>query len=410
MRHLFISLSSTLLLLITLTSSAQTDEPLVAGINYGMSVQETITDFAFFDWWQLQVEEGDIVVASMEAVEGLQPLLGLMDAGGDIVARSDIETVAEIDGVSFIQHTVATPGLYTIIATRDGRDDGTTTGAYILTVNNRSDTDNTRANPFLETEFRCEEWLITNALTFQFSEDVDLSNDATPGQVTEFYRISVYGLDGFEPVIRILSDILPDRPLDCTDSAQATEGTQLDLPFLETTYDVTEDDADHVAMVTVTNSRENEPLGDITFSIGAKEGTFGQYIVVLEGLELHERQDIDEFFIRRGPFASDTHLDMYMIGYPNNRLDSFMESRIIETDESQTCDDIGRDACSDMPAIIPSTLLIGEDGATYSADRFDAGVRLDSPDNLLALVSLLSRENTTSGEYLVLFVGELLPR
>ena len=67
------------LLLAGLPTLAQTDEPLVAGINYGMSVQETITDRAFFDWWQLDAAIGDEIVVSMEAADGLQPLLGLLD-------------------------------------------------------------------------------------------------------------------------------------------------------------------------------------------------------------------------------------------------------------------------------------------------------------------------------------------
>lgn len=397
-------------LTVTLTIYAQDDQPMVADINYDMSIEDTITDHAFFDWWHLQVEVGDIIVVSMQADGGLQPLLGLLDESGNLLTRSDLETIAEVDGVSFLQHTALTEGQYTIIASRDGRDQGTTTGVYLLTVTNRNSEDTSRPNPFLETEFRCDEWLLTNALTFKFSEDFIRPDNIAPGQLTEYYRVSVYGLDGFEPVIRILSNILQDRPLDCTDSAQATEGAQLDLPFLDAPYEVTSDDADHVAMVTLTNSGDGDPLGDIVVSIGAKEGTSGRFIVVLEGMELHERTDSDEFFVRRGAFARDSILDMYMIGYPDNRLDSLMETRDEETDVYQHCDDMGRDDCADLPTIAPSTIIIGDDGTTYSADRFDAGLQIDSSDNQQARVTFRSREFTTSGEYLVIFVGELPPR
>lgn len=403
----------TLLLILIYYSTAvmaQTDEPLVAGINYGMSVQETLTDHAFFDWWQLEVAIGDNIVVSMQAAEGLQPLLGLLDADGTLMTRSDLEAVADVDGVAFMRHEAVTAGLYTIIASRDGRDVGTTTGTYLLTVTNQRADAQSRPDPFLETEFRCDEWLLTNALTFQFSEDVTMPENVAPAQITEFYRISVFGLDGFEPVIRIQSDILMDRPLDCTDSSQATEGSQLEFPFLDESYIITEDDADNVAMVTITNSGDGEPLGEMTINIGAKSDSSGRYIVVLEGMELDERRDDDEFFVRRGAFASDSILDVYMIGHSDNRLDSQLGLLDDSSNLDLLCDDLGRGDCSDLPAIESSTILIGEDGATYAADRFDAGLRMDTPENAVAKLIFQSREHATFGKYVVVFVGELPAR
>lgn len=408
------ALSKFIFVLILISTSiavtAQTDEPLVAGINYGMSVQETLTDHAFFDWWQLEVTIGDTIVVSMQAAEGLQPLLGLLDADGTLMTRSDLEAVAEVDGVAFMRHKAVTAGLYTIIASRDGRDVGTTTGTYLLTVTNQSDDAQSRPDPFLETEFRCDEWLLTNALTFQFSEDVLIPENVAPAQITEFYRVSVYGLDGFEPVIRIQSDILMDRPLDCTDSAQATEDSQLDFPFLDEPYIVTEDDADNVAMVTITNSGDGEPLGAVTINVGAKGESSGRFIVVLEGMELGERRDDDEFFVRRGAFASDSILDVYMIGHSDNRLDSQLGLIDDRSNLDLLCDDIGRGDCSDLPTIESSTILIGENGATYSPDRFDAGLRMDTSENEVSRLTFQSREHATSGEYVVVFVGELPAR
>ena len=410
MKQLFYSIFFIAIALTSISVYAQDDQPLVADINYGMSVEDTISERAFFDWWKLDVEVGDEIVVSMQADGGLQPLLGLLDEGGNLLTRSDLETVAEVNGVAFLEYTALTAGQYTIIASRDGRDQGTTTGPYLLTVTNRNDEQPSRPNPFLETEFRCNEWLLTNALTFRFTEDFLPPDNIQSGQITESYRISVYGLDGFEPVIRILSDVLQDRPLDCTDSAQATVGTQLDLPVLDTPYTVTSDDTDNVAMVTLNNYSDSDALGDIFVSIGAKENTSGRFIVVLEGMKLHERTDSDEFFVRRGAFASDSTLDIYMIGYPDTRLDSLLETLDQETDVYQVCDDIGRDDCADLSSIASSTIVIGEGEATYTADRFDAGLRIDSPDNTRIVVTFRSRELNTAGEYLVVFVGELPPR
>ena len=410
MRYFLYALLAIMMMFTSVVVYAQSDEPLITEINYGMTVEETITERAFFDWWQINAAEGDMVIVSMEASDGLQPLIGLLNSNGDLVARSDSGDIAEVNGVSFLQYEAVEEGQYTIIATRDGRDQGTTTGRYLLTVTNRNDTESSRPNPYRETEFRCDEWIITNALTFEFSEDLNRPEEIVPGQITEFYRVTVLGLDGFEPVIRMLSNILPDRPLDCTDSWRATAGTQFDAPFLDSPIAVTDEDTDHVAMVTLTNTGDAEPLDTVWVTIGAKEGTSGRFIVILEGLELHDRTDTDEFFVRRGPFAGETPLDIYMIGFPDTRLDSLIETLDIETDDYQLCDDIGRDDCEDLPMITPSSIIIGEDGQTYSADQFDAGLRLDSPDNNMTLVTYQSRELNTSGRYLVVFVGELPAR
>jgi len=410
MKQLVYSLVLILILSVSTSAIAQeNDEPLIADISYGMTVAETITDFSFFDWWQLEVTLGDKVVISMDAEDGLQPLIGLLDSNGDIVARSDLATVAEVDGTAFLQYDALTEGLHTIIATREGRDQGTTTGSYVLTVTNRNNVEITRPNPFLEAEFRCSEWLLTNALTFEYREDVILPDEIIPGQVTEFYRFSVFGIDGFEPVLRLQSDILMDRPLDCTDSARATEGSQLSLPILESDYVVTEESADNVTMVTLTNSGEGDPLGDVAISVSAKEGTGGRFVLVMEGMEIHDRSDEDAFLIRRGPLASDTILDVYIIGYPNSRMDPILELYDAEADITKFCDDIGTEDCADLLDLTQLAVTVGEDGASYQGDRFDAGIRLDNPENPSEVLTIRSRANTT-GNYLVVFVGELPAR
>lgn len=405
----YLILLTVIFTLIQATSAQENDEPLITSINYGMTVVESITDYAFFDWWQFDATAGDKIVVSMEADDGLQPLLGLMDSGGDILTRSDLETVTEPDGVAFMQYDITTTAQYTIIATRDGRDIGTTTGRYLLTLTNRAETASTRPNPFLESEFRCSEWLITNAMTFMFNEDVELPEEILPGQITEYYSFFAFGLDGFEPVIRLQSDLITDRPLDCTDSALATEGAQLDLPFLDDPMTITEDSADSVAFLTLTNSGEGDPLGEVTVTVGAKEGSSGRYVLVMEGLAINNGTDGDELLIRRGPLATETTLDVYVIGYSDTRLDPTLTLYDPETDLSQLCDDIGRDDCTDLIDLSQAYFLVGEDSTAYRGDRFDAGLRIDSVENSQQTLSIRGR-SSTSGNYLVVFVGELPAR
>lgn len=401
------------LFLLVIGAQAQDDVedlPLTLPISYQQTIAETITDDAFFDWWQLEVTPGDIIVVEMEASDGLIPLLGLLDSDGDLVARSDEPDIAEVNGRSLLNHTAGKSGTYTIIATRDGRDKGTTTGSYTLTViNNRSDIV-APINPFMEVEFRCKDWLMSNALTFEFREDVVIGEDVQPGERTEFYRVSVYGLDGFEPIIRMFADVIQDGPLDCTDSPQATEGTSLELPFLDEPYEVTEDDAKHVAMVTLNNTGQRDPLGDIIVNIGAREGTSGRFIVVLEGMGLQVRGDVDEFFVRRGPFASDNPLDIYMIGNADNRLDPYMEYSDVDTGIQFICDDVGRGDCRILDTLTDARITMGTDNQTYLADRFDAGVRVDLDDNPTTTVKFQSRDDNTTGGYTVIFYGELPAR
>jgi len=408
-QRLYILLLVLCALYTTVATAQENDQPMVADIEYGRTITDTITDFAFFDWWYLNVDVGDKIVISMDAENGLQPLLGLLDGNGDLVARSDIDVAAPINGTAFLQHDAVTAGQYTIIASRDGRNEGTTTGSYILTATNRVQTQTERPNPFMETEFRCDEWLVTNALTFDFSEDVVIPEDVGPAEVTEFYRFSVYGLDGFEPVVRLLSDILVDRPLDCTDSARATVGSRVEFPTFDNPIEITEDNPDQITMVTLSNTGQGDPLGDVAVTIGAKDGTSGRFIVVMEGMAINNRNDEDEFLIRRGPLAGDMPLEIYVLGYPNTRLDPVATLYDTETDTSLFCDDIGVDDCSDLVDLTATEFIIGEDFATYTGDRFDVGLRIDDTQNRPQTLTVRSRAST-SGNYLLVFVGELPAR
>lgn len=395
------------LLVITGKSLAQDDDtPLMTDIEMNGSVSETITQRAFFDWWRLTAEKDDILAIEMFADEGLIPLLGLLDENGDIVAVSDEEEVAEVNGRAYMQFRVVTEGTYTIVATRDGRDQGTSTGAYRLSLSNLRD-DLQRDNPYTETQFRCKENLLTTALVLSFREDYVVQADLPEGQVRESYRISVYGLDDFEPMIRTNAEVNPNAPLDCTDSATGVVGSMVDLPQLQEVYSAEEDDADHQAMVTLTNTGQDQTFGTITFTIGAKEDSSGRFIVVLEGLAIQENSDVDQITLRVGPFARDLPVSMYMIGNPDNRLDPLLSLLADGDIPGLVCDDAGRGDCSAIPVLVGSKVFVSDGERSYVGDRFDAGLNIVSDEAKPVSIALQSREYNTSGGYTLVFIAEL---
>ena len=175
------------LLLFALPLLAQEDDgPLSEPISYDQPVSDSLSQRAFWDWWQLQAAEGDLIVAEMQAGDTLEPLLGILDAEGMLLARSDD---GEPGGTVTLEYRAEQAGQYTIVATRVGNEDGISTGPYQLLVRQAN---LPRLNPYQEVTFRCQDYEVTNAATLVVEED------AQPGGPV---IVAVYGLDGFEPVI-----------------------------------------------------------------------------------------------------------------------------------------------------------------------------------------------------------------
>src|SRR5690606_19871969 len=120
--------------------AAQDDDlPVTTFIAFDDIVTETLTETAFWDWWQIQANEGDIIVADMIAEDALEPLLGILGPDGDLLDRSEDGPPG---GSVSLEYTTPAAGEYTIVATRVGNANGTSTGPYTLQVR--------RANPVNE--------------------------------------------------------------------------------------------------------------------------------------------------------------------------------------------------------------------------------------------------------------------
>ncbi len=379
-----------LVLAVPVLAQDASDTSSVLPINYDDVVQETLTQKSFFDWWQLQAKKGDEIVIDMAAFDGLEPLIGILDTGGTLVSRSN--DGAPNDTIS-LEYTIPADGQYTIVATRVGNADGTSTGSYSLRLRNANPTVET-VNPYQDVTFRCDANDVTTASTLVFQEDPakDLS-----------YRITVYGIDGFVPVIRLNTD-LPNKVEVCNTDAQRTVGDTFTLPG-EAARTISADNLNTVSQLLVSGG---EQAGLITITIGSKDGTPGRYLAVIEGFSIEPSSDTDVVEVRVGPLAAKTTaIQMYMVAAENSRVDPFLT----RADTEETCDDAGRKGCEAVPTFSGAGATLHEgDGTTITGDRSDAGMLINPGNPDPVLVELSSREGRTHGAYALVFIGQLPPR
>ncbi len=404
MRHLLILIS---LCCLTLPLWAQdADTPVAATIQFDMTVQESITQVAFYDWWQISLVTGDEIRIEMQAYDGLVPLVGLMAPDRELVARSSMDDESpEPDSLAFFEHRAETDGVYTIIATRFGNADGTSTGSYTLTAL-KTNFIPPRENDLLESVFRCNEMLVTTALDLRFQEEVFIPENTPEGVVVEAYRLTVYGLDGFQPVIRAFASIREER-LDCSRDAEYIPNNIYTLPGAAPVT-LTEADKEFSAQLGLRNASQEQFFGEVNLTMGSLDGQPGRYMAILEGLALQDRDDIDGLIVRLGPLAKTTGLTIYMVGAIDNRLDPYIEVLDANGDVLQSCDDAGL-TCEDILSFANAGATLTADNMVILGDRFDAGINL-LPNNTDPLyIQLSSRQRSTSGKYAIVFLGELPP-
>jgi len=410
MRWLWISIIVGVLLYIPSEAQETEDRAGIFDISLGARVTETITDRAFFDWWRVNVAAGDILVVEMTGQDGLAPLIGLLDPGGDLVVSSDEFRVMDVNETAVLEYTVLQAGQYTVVATRNGLDEGDTTGSYALNVFRGNQDEAVDTNIYVQVQFRCRDVTATTAAILSFEEQVFIPDDTPPGQVTEAYRFTVFGLDGFQPLLRIEAPLtVPDNYLDCSDDAQALAGSTYTLPDGSIGM-VTEETLDSAAQLSIVNSGPSEPFGPLDITIGSKDGTPGRYMAVIQGLSINFADQMDLMTLRQGPLAVGTDLQVYMIGDTLSRLDPFMEQwRDLQTGEVlSSCDDANRRGCEGVLSFVDAGMMIYPDEPVQvMGDRFDAGLRLRPLSTDPIFLNLMSRDNITHGDYALVIIGEL---
>src|SRR5690349_8097324 len=66
------------------------DLPVAGAIGFDEPIKETITQVGFFDRWQIALSANDVIEVQMQAEGGLEPLIGILNPGQDLQARSDM--------------------------------------------------------------------------------------------------------------------------------------------------------------------------------------------------------------------------------------------------------------------------------------------------------------------------------
>lgn len=378
-----------LALLLAVPVYAQQDLPVSDSINYDDGVSDNLTARAFWDWWLLQAEEGDKIVAEMTGAGGLQPLLGILDPDGTLVARS---VDGEINGTIKLEYTTLTAGEYTIVATRVGNENGTTTGPYSLLVR-RANEAPLRPNPYQEVIFRCQDFEAANAATIVFGDDPEQAGS---------YLISVYGLDGFRPVIRVHLGALDFT--DCARDTQAIAGSIFGFPG-EEPFTLVENYEEIAAQLFIPNAA---PAGEVTFTVGSAGSATGRFMAVIHGLRL-ETADVDSIRVGQGPLAALKPLVIYMIADSGSRLDPALTFAAGEP-AGPVCDDAGRRGCEGVPAPDGVYVFLAEQGVEIKPDPFDAGLLLPAGTPQLHEIELNSFNKNAAGTYSIVLIGELAPR
>ncbi len=366
------------------------DSITVTDISYDNVVKDTITNGAFYDWWRIQALAGDVMVVDMGGSDGLAPLIGILDTTGNLVARS---TDGEPNQSVSMDFTVPKDGQYTIVATRVGNQGGTTTGGYALRVRKANPPNqNTNSEQYVPVTFPCQDFEATTVVSLRFGEDP---------RPNLKYRVTVYGLDGFVPVIRLQFDVPGQGPFDkCNTGANSTLTDTFTVPG-EAERTITKDLLPTVSQLIFTGA---DKAGIVHFTIASKNGAAGRYFAVIDGFTIDTPSNTDLYDVRMGPLAKLSPLTVYMVAGENSRLDPYMKW----ASGNMECDDAGKGDCKNVPSFNKAGVTLHESGGmTIVGGRSDAGLMLAPGTTDVMTLEMGSRNSETSGDYVLVLLGQL---
>lgn len=376
----------------SVTAQAQQNMPELptqSPISIGQVVEDSITNGAIFDLWSFSALQGDRYRVVMTASGGLAPLVGVRTSGGEVFARSDIsedgaQADALPDSIAVLEFEILEDGEYFLIATRARLAEGTTSGRYSLSMTFADDSQpDPRENLLQPVTFRCGSDIATTAATLAFDED---------RQTMQTVRISVYGIDGFAPVLQLGRDELAEclEPIAAEAIPQSISLTLGDGETLE-------------AAQLNTATYEINAARPVYLTLGTRGEFIGRYVIVIEGFAIDQADDRDALFLRLGPRVTDGDFTVYMMNNGRSRIDPTIDVLREESAEPLAqCDDAGRFACADVPTAVGYRLIV--DDTTLSGGRLDAGV-IVAPDDDLPTAVIFSSSNSASGVYTIWVEG-----
>jgi len=373
-------------------AGAQEDAPVTAPLNFGVLVTESISERAVFDWWQVRLSAGDTLTVSMTGSDGLAPLIGLLNENNDLIGRSD---EGDPNSEVTLTYTAEESGAFRIVATRAGNADGTTTGNYTLLAT-RQTPQVEAIDPYREVLFTCEDGNeYINLLTLEIEEDAEQ---------TEVVRVSVYGLEGAEPILRNTLVFDFDQQFDqfCARGNQlGPGGGDGDILALPGTERITFDGG-----IPKTNFQPPEAF-EIQVNVGTAALDGGRYVVVIDGFVAAPGGDRDLLEVGLGPRVRDTSLAVYAIGDKNTRLDTFVERIDEGVTVLEACDDAGQRDCEQLASMADFYWYASETDKAVTGGRFDGGLLLEpgTPEKQRLLFG--GFDGRTDGGYTVVIIGEV---
>lgn len=368
-------------------------------IFYGEEISDRIDDERFFDSWRFFARANDIFLIRMTASEGLAPLIGVLNPGGNLLVSSG-DTPP--NGEATVRFTAPEEGFYLIIATRVGNENGDTVGAYTLRID-WINAPPTRDPAYQDVIFDCAGQSAATAVTLLLYPDPGVS-----------LTIRAYGIDGFDPALAYRYRVSGESG--CT-TAPAPDGDVVIFPG--STPRTTSPDLPSAALTTP----PSDNFSEVRIVLGGLNDAPGRFMLAITGLRINQTPptdargvpvpiDLDDLWIRMGPrvSASADEVAIYMIAADGARLDPFMR----QFGQEEGCDDAGRRAaagrnCEDVPAITGAGVALS-DGLRYLADRFDAGQIIPPGDTQPYYYALTTLNRSTYGDYAVIILGELPPR
>ncbi len=102
-------------------------------VEYDQELTGEISGAQWYQDWTLTAKAGDSLSIAIKRTSGtLKPTAAILGGSGQNLNQAYVSSTG--DSASFDLYTLQTPGTYTVRASRDGDQDGTTTGKYALVV------------------------------------------------------------------------------------------------------------------------------------------------------------------------------------------------------------------------------------------------------------------------------------
>ncbi|MCU0464624.1 MAG: hypothetical protein MUF38_08640 [Anaerolineae bacterium] len=328
----------------SLAAAAQSspDIPGDQTIERDQTVVETITEVAFFDLWRFYGTAGEEYEVVMAGSGGLAPVVGVRAASGDVFASSDqLEDgtilLSEPDSEAILRFTVPFSGELVLIASRDGLDNGTTTGSYRLTLSLLAAAPEA-PDPYTDVTFRCQSEVATSVAVVEFGD---------AGETAPELRLTVWA--SFPPVIRVGDGggtdgsptlcALPDPQDGVSDAPPIISGGN--IPLGERSFSATGENM--LAESASFSISPRDAQGSVTMTIGSLEPGLGVFVARIDGLQLEGIADSDVVVLRHGPFARDGVLRLAAQAEEGIRLD--MQVTASEVEGVAACPDWGLRSC-----------------------------------------------------------------